>query len=262
MKLRIFQVDAFASRVFEGNPAAVCPLNEWLDDKILQKIAEENNLSETAFFVISDDEIQLRWFTPLEEVDLCGHATLACAHVLYEHLEYNKPKIKFQTKSGILIVTKTNSGFSMDFPATTPVVLNSDIPPDLINGLGNVKPKRIMAAFDYIIVLNSEDEVKNLSPDFSKWLNLELRGVVVTAQGSDVDFVSRCFFPKLRVNEDPITGSAHCELTPYWASVLNKNTFKARQISVRSGLVCCELIKDRVILTGNAVDYMVGEITI
>jgi PhzF family phenazine biosynthesis protein len=262
MKLRIFQVDAFASRVFEGNPAAVCPLHEWLDDEVLQKIAEENNLSETAFFVISDDEIQLRWFTPLEEVDLCGHATLACAHVLYEHLEYNKPKIKFQTKSGVLIVTKTNSGFSMDFPATTPVVLNSDIPPDLINGLGNVKPKRIMAAFDYIIVLNSEDELKNLSPDFSKWLNLELRGVVVTAQGSDVDFVSRCFFPKLRVNEDPITGSAHCELTPYWASVLNKNTFKARQISARSGLVCCELIKDRVILTGNAVDYMVGEITI
>jgi PhzF family phenazine biosynthesis protein len=262
MKLKIFQVDAFASKVFEGNPAAVCPLSEWLDDEILQKIAEENNLSETAFFVLSGDKVQLRWFTPLEEVDLCGHATLASAHVLYEHLGYVKPHINFDTKSGVLIVKKVDSGFSMDFPATTPVVLNSDIPADLINGLGNVKPKEIMAAFDYIIVLNSEDEVKNLTPDFSKWLNLDLRGVVVTAKGNNVDFVSRCFFPKLRVNEDPITGSAHCELTPFWASVLHKKTLIARQISMRSGLVFCELVNDRVILTGSVVDYMAGEITI
>lgn len=262
MKLKIYQVDAFASKVFEGNPAAVCPLNEWLDDKVLQQIAEENNLSETAFFVPSDDEIQLRWFTPLEEVDLCGHATLASAHVLYEHLGYIKPLINFQTKSGRLIVTKTDSGFSMDFPASIPTILNSNVPADLMSALGNVKPKKIMAAFDYIIVLNNEDEVKNLSPDLSKWLNIDLRGVVVTAQGNDVDFVSRCFFPKLRVNEDPITGSAHCELAPYWASELNKKTLKARQISMRSGLVYCELVNDRVILTGNAVDYMTGEITI
>jgi len=262
MKLKIYQVDAFASKVFEGNPAAVCPLNEWLDDEVLQKIAEENNLSETAFFVSSGDEVHLRWFTPLEEVDLCGHATLACAHVLYEHLGYIKPQINFQTKSGKLIVTKTDSGFSMDFPASIPVVLGSDIPSDLINALGNVKPKKVMAAFDYIIVLNSEDEVKNLNPDLSKWLNIDLRGVVVTAQGNDVDFVSRCFFPKLRVNEDPITGSAHCELAPYWASVFNKNSLKARQISMRSGLVYCELVNERVILTGSAVDYMAGEITI
>jgi len=262
MKLRIYQVDAFASKVFEGNPAAVCPLEEWLDDDILQKIAEENNLSETAFFVSSGNEIQLRWFTPLDEVDLCGHATLACAHVLYEHLGYSKPKINFQTKSGKLIVTKTSSGFSMDFPASMPALLSHDIPSDLIKALGNVKPQKIMAAFDYIIVLNNEDEVKNLTPDLSKWLNIDLRGVVVTAQGNDVDFVSRCFFPKLRVNEDPITGSAHCELTPYWASVLHKKTLKARQISVRSGLVFCELVNERVVLTGSAVDYMIGEITI
>jgi len=150
----------------------------------------------------------------------------------------------------------------MDFPATIPAILNADIPSDLVNALGNVKPKIIMAAFDYIIVLNSEEEVKNLTPDFSKWLNIDLRGVVVTAQGNDVDFVSRCFFPKLRVNEDPITGSAHCELTPYWASELNKKTLKARQISMRSGLVFCELVNDRVILTGSVVDYMIGEITI
>lgn len=262
MKIKIYQVDAFASKVFEGNPAAVCPLNEWLDDETLQKIAEENNLSETAFFVPTDEDIELRWFTPLEEVDLCGHATLACAHVLYEHLEYSKPQIDFQTKSGKLIVTKTATAFSMNFPASMPVILNSGIPADLTDALGNVNPTKVMAAFDYIIVLNSEEEVKNLNPDFSKWLNIDLRGVIVTAQGSNVDFVSRCFFPKLRVNEDPITGSAHCELAPYWASVLNKNTLKARQISARSGLVYCELVNERVILTGSAVDYMTGEITI
>jgi PhzF family phenazine biosynthesis protein len=262
MKLNIYQVDAFASKVFEGNPAAIIPLEEWLDDEILQKIAEENNLSETAFFVYAEHDIQLRWFTPLEEVNLCGHATLACAHVLYKHLGYSKAQIDFQTKSGKLVVCQTTSGYSMDFPASDPIELNANIPTDLINGLGDVQPKQILSAFDYIIVLNSEEEVKKLTPDLAKWLNIDLRGVVVTAKGKDVDFVSRCFFPKLRVNEDPITGSAHCELAPYWAEKLNKNMLKARQLSIRSGLVLCELNKDRVTLTGNAIDYMIGEITI
>jgi PhzF family phenazine biosynthesis protein len=262
MKLKIYQVDAFASKVFEGNPAAVCPLDEWLEDDILQKIAEENNLSETAFFVFAENDIQLRWFTPAEEVDLCGHATLACAHVLYKHLGYNKAQINFQTKSGTLIVTQTNSGYSMDFPAAELIELSTNIPLNLLDGLGDVQPEKVMSAFDYVIVLSSEEEVKSLSPDLAKWLDIDLRGVVVTAQGSDVDFVSRCFFPKLRVNEDPITGSAHCELTPYWAAKLNKNKLTARQLSTRSGLVLCELDNDRVILTGNAIDYMSGEITI
>ncbi|MCW8834164.1 MAG: PhzF family phenazine biosynthesis protein [Colwellia sp.] len=262
MKLKIYQIDAFATQVFQGNPAAVCPLNAWLDDEVLQKIAEENNLSETAFFVQSGDEIQLRWFTPAEEVDLCGHATLACAHVLYEHLAYSKPQIIFQTRSGKLVVTKEYSGFSMDFPATAPVEIKANIPSALLDGLGDMKPQKIMAAFDYIIVLNNEDEVKRLSPDFSKWLNIDLRGVIVTAAGKDAAFVSRCFFPKLRVNEDPVTGSAHCELTPYWAAVLQKNTLSARQVSSRSGFIDCELNKDRVMLTGHAVDYMIGEISI
>ncbi|PKG84295.1 isomerase [Colwellia sp. 75C3] len=264
MKLKIYQVDAFASKAFEGNPAAVIPLNDWLDDELLQQIAEENNLSETAFFVYAENDIQLRWFTPLEEVDLCGHATLACAHVLYKHLGYSKAQINFQTKSGTLIVCQTTSGYSMDFPASEPVELNSTIPESLIKGLGDVQPKQILSAFDYIIVLNSEEDVQKLAPDLSLWLNIDLRGVVVTAPANDVDvdFVSRCFFPKLRVNEDPITGSAHCELTPYWAEQLNKKTLTARQLSMRSGLVLCELNKDRVILTGNAIDYMVGEITI
>jgi len=262
MKLEIFQVDAFASKVFEGNPAAVCPLDVWLDDEILQKIAEENNLSETAFFVSTENEIKLRWFTPVEEVDLCGHATLAAAHVLYEHLGYTKPQINFQTKSGALVVTKNTTGFSMNFPATKPVELSSGFPLALTQALGDIKPKKVMTAFDYIIVLNNEDEVRNLNPDLSMWLNIDLRGVIITAQGKDVDFVSRCFFPKLRVNEDPITGSAHCELAPYWASVLGKNTLKARQVSTRSGLILCELVDERVILTGSAVDYMRGEITL
>lgn len=260
MKIKIYQVDAFASQVFEGNPAAVCPLDEWLNDDILQKIAEENNLSETAFFVSSAQAIELRWFTPRGEVDLCGHATLATAHVLYEHLGFKSPRVKFQTKSGELVVTKNDSGFSMDFPASHPTII--DAPINLLEGLGNVSPKQVLASFDYIIVLNSEEEVKNLNPDLSKWLALDLRGVVVTAVGTDVDFVSRCFFPKLGVDEDPITGSAHCELAPYWSSNLKLSLLTGRQISNRSGIVHCEYKGERVILTGNAVDYMSGEINI
>lgn len=262
MKLNIYQVDAFASKAFEGNPAAVCPLDEWLDDEILQKIAEENNLSETAFFVCANNKIELRWFTPLKEVDLCGHATLATAHVLYQHLAYDKPQIVFQTKSGELTVSKNDACYSMNFPASIPNEIETDIPNNLLLGLGDIKPKHIMSAFDYVIVLNNEDEVRNLNPDFSLWSTVELRGVIVTAKGHDVDFVSRCFFPKLRVNEDPVTGSAHCELTPYWAATLNKNSLKAKQISTRSGIVYCELINDRVILKGRATDYMKGEIYI
>ena len=260
MKLRIYQVDAFAGKVFEGNPAAVCPLEEWLDDELLQKIAEENNLSETAFFVASELGYQLRWFTPMEEVDLCGHATLASAHVLYQHLGFTQAEIRFQTKSGELVVTKTTEGFSMNFPASVPEIIEA--PKHLLEGLMGVAPQEVLSAFDYIIVLSSEEEVRALTPDFSAWLKLDLRGVVVTAPGTDVDFVSRCFFPKLRVNEDPITGSSHCELTPYWSVKLDSNILQARQVSARSGLLGCELRGDRVILTGGAVDYMSGEITI
>jgi len=215
MKSKIYQVDAFASQVFQGNPAAVCPLTEWLDDETLQKIAEENNLSETAFFVVSESIIHLRWFTPMEEVDLCGHATLASAFVLYEHLGYTETEITFMTRSGKLVVSKNEQGFSMDFPVSKPSLVEA--PKALIEGLGDkVIPKATLAAFDYIVILNNEEEVRALNPDFSKWLALDLRGVVVTAVGNNTDFVSRSFFPKLRVNEDPVTGSAHCEIAPYW----------------------------------------------
>ncbi|MGK0305816.1 MAG: PhzF family phenazine biosynthesis protein [Gammaproteobacteria bacterium] len=260
MKIKLYQVDAFANKVFEGNPAAVCPLESWLDDYLLQKIAEENNLSETAFFVQTDNNIQLRWFTPLEEVELCGHATLAAAYILYQYCNYSAPSAIFDTKSGQLVVTKIEQGFSMDFPAS--ILQAVDVPAALLLGLGKVTAQRILAGFDYVVVLSSVKEVIELNPDFSQWLDLDLRGVVVTAQGSDVDFVSRCFFPKLRVNEDPVTGSAHCELAPYWGKRLGLSVLSGRQLSQRSGVVHCKLIEDRVILTGNAVEYMSGEINI
>jgi len=259
MKLDIYQVDAFTEKVFEGNPAAVCPLEEWVSDDILQKIAEENNLSETAFFVPYNQGFELRWFTPGGEVDLCGHATLAAAYVLYKHLGYAGPEISFSTRSGELAVRRGAKGLRMDFPASMPEVIQ---PPDsLAAGLGQ-EPKEVLAAFDYIVVLDSEDEIEKLSPDFSRWLDLDLRGVVVTAPGNDVDFVSRCFFPKLGVNEDPVTGSAHCELAPLWGARLGLKKLKAKQLSKRTGLVECELVEDRAILSGNAVSYMQGHIII
>jgi PhzF family phenazine biosynthesis protein len=259
MEIDLFQVDAFAEQVFEGNPAAVCPLKSWIADELLQKIAMANNLSETAFFVPNQDTFQLRWFTPSHEVDLCGHATLAAAHVLFAHLHYQKSKICFTTKSGNLLVTKKSDGLEMDFPASMPKPV---VPPDnLLLGLG-IKPKAVHAAFDYIIELEDEQSVMELSPDLFLWKTLDLRGVVVTAPSTDVDFVSRCFFPKLNVDEDPVTGSAHCELAPYWALKLAKNNLKAKQLSARTGLISCQLQGDRVLLTGKAEDYMRGKITL
>lgn len=263
--MTIYQIDAFASKVFEGNPAAVCPLTQWLPDEVLQKIAEENNLSETAFFVMGEQAIELRWFTPMDEVDLCGHATLAAAYVLYEYLEYKEPAVTFTTKSGALSVTKNDSSFSMNFPASMPCIVEA--PQALLNGLGSsIIPNKVMSAFDYIVVLNSEEEVRNIKPDFAQWLALDLRGVVVTSvvtnSATNADFVSRCFFPKLRVNEDPVTGSAQCELAPYWEKELQSSTLTGLQVSERSGTIHCEMKGDRVILTGNAVTYMIGEIFI
>ncbi|BBM02530.1 PhzF family phenazine biosynthesis protein [Microbulbifer sp. GL-2] len=259
MELNIYQVDAFASEVFEGNPAAVCPLESWLPDSILQRIAEENNLSETAFFVAENDSFSLRWFTPEDEVDLCGHATLATAHVLFEHLGYSDQTIQFQTNSGLLTVEKSNSGYGMDFPATVPKAVVA--PNILIDALG-VSPKEVLSGFDYVVVLGSETEVRSMVPDFIKLSRLDLRGVEITSPGDKVDFVSRCFFPKLKVNEDPVTGSAHCELAPYWSERLGKNNLTAQQLSKRRGIVGCEVIGDRVVLKGDAVDYLQGKITI
>jgi len=259
MKIKLYQVDAFARHVFEGNPAAICPLEHWIDDHILQKIAEENNLSETAYFVPEQNGFHLRWFTPVEEVDLCGHATLAAAHVIFNHLNYAENQILFSTRSGTLTVEKNSHGLSMDFPASTLTPIQAPTP--LLTGLGTA-PKEIFKDFDYIVVLDSEEELVNLKPDFSRWLSLDLRGVVVTAPGNNTDFVSRCFFPKHRINEDPVTGSAHCETAPYWAKKLGKHQLSAKQLSKRGGFVECSLSNDRVTLTGSAIDYMQGEITL
>ncbi|MDP4537793.1 PhzF family phenazine biosynthesis protein [Alkalimonas collagenimarina] len=259
MKLTMYQVDAFAERVFEGNPAAVCPLEYWLDDTLLQAIAEENNLSETAFFVPAGEAFELRWFTPAEEVDLCGHATLATAHVIYTHLGYSKPALQFLTRSGVLTVTQQEHGLCMDFPAAMPVATGG--PSALLAGLGGA-PKTVLAAFDYVVVYDSEEDVRALTPDFVQLETLGLRGVVATAPGQEVDFVSRCFFPKLRVNEDPVTGSAHCELAPYWSQLLGRKALTARQLSKRGGSVACVIKGERVLLSGKGVDYMVAEINI
>lgn len=257
MRLRLFQVDAFAEQVFQGNPAAVCPLEVWPDTSLLQAIAEENNLSETAFFVPEGKGFALRWFTPVEEVDLCGHATLASAHVLFEHLGYTEPVVRFSTRSGELVVARSARGFRMDFPALSPHACGT--PAALVQGLG-APPREVLAASDYIAVYESEDEIRTLKPDFMKLQALDLRGVVATAPGRDADFVSRCFYPKLRVNEDPVTGSAHCQLAPYWSRRLGRQELRAKQLSKRGGTVVCEVAGERVFLSGRAADYMVAEI--
>ncbi len=257
MKLRQFQVDAFASRRFEGNPAAVCPLKEWLSDDLMQSIAAENNLSETAFFVPAQSGFHLRWFTPVAEVDFCGHATLASGHVLFDALDYEKQSVVFETRSGEMTVERSGKLYVMNFPAQPPKP--SSPPKALIEALG-AKPTEVLAADDYLAVFESQAVVQSLAPDFARLGDLDLRGVIATAPGDDHDFVSRFFGPKLGIDEDPVTGSAHCELTPYWSKRLSKKQLRARQISRRGGDVLCEIAGDRVRLKGSAVTFMVGEI--
>ncbi len=258
MRVKQYQVDAFATRVFEGNPAAVCPLDHWLDDSLRKEIANENNLSGNRFFVPSENGFQL--FDGLHlfhEVDLCGHATLAAAHVLFDILGYSGKQITFQTKSGELVVESKDGLLAMDFPARPPVV--KPIPDALSVGLGR-PPLEVWAANDYIAVFEDEETLRSISPDFAKLQELDLRGVIVTAPGTDVDFVSRFFAPQIGIPEDPVTGAAHSELTPYWAQRLGKTSFEARQVSPRGGKLSCQLRGNRVILSGKAVTFMIGEI--
>lgn len=257
MRIKLYQVDAFTTRIFGGNPAAVCPLDAWLDDDLLQAIAAENNLSETAFFVKTVHGFHLRWFTPVAEVNLCGHATLATAHVLFDILGYTRPSIAFETRSGILNVARKGAMLVMDFPAMPPKYC---VPPvALLAGLG-VQAVEVLAADDYFVVVDSEEAVQAIQPDFAKLAQVDLRGVCVTARGRDVDFVSRFFAPKLGIPEDPVTGSAHCALIPYWSAQLGKSVLGARQISKRGGDIQCELKGDRVTLAGHAVTFMEAEI--
>ena len=259
MKIKQYQVDAFARRVFEGNPAAVCPLEAWLPDELMQAIAMENNLSETAFFVPEGDGYRLRWFTPLAEVDLCGHATLASAHVILNVLGEKKDRVDFETRSGKLTVTRDGDMLAMDFPAQPPKRV--EIPETLVAGLG-ARPVEVLANIDYVAVFEDEATIRALTPDLGRLAELELRGVSVTAPGTDHDFVSRFFAPKVGVPEDPVTGSAHCKLVPYWAGRLGKDELTARQVSRRGGDVRCRLMGDRVMLSGSAVTFMEATIEV
>jgi PhzF family phenazine biosynthesis protein len=257
MKIKLYQVDAFATHAFEGNPAAVCPLESWLDDRLLQAIAEENNLSETAFLVPEEKGYRLRWFTPASEVDLCGHATLATAHVLFEHLGHAGQAITFQTRSGALSVERQGDLLEMDFPARPPTPCASL---ELLAGALGRKPLEVLCADDYLAVFDSEATVRAIAPDFVLLGQLDLRGVIITAPGTDADFVSRFFAPKYGISEDPVTGSAHCTLAPYWAGRLGKRHLSARQVSKRGGSLTCEIKGDRVVLSGRAVTFMEAEI--
>lgn len=257
MKIPLYQVDAFTSTLFHGSPAAVCPLDDWLDDTQLQAIAAENNLSETAFFVPRDDHYDLRWFTPVTEVDLCGHATLAAAFVILEFIDSSLAKVEFSTKSGVLIVVRDGSLLSMDFPARP--ASSCTVPDDLLEGLGK-QPEYVFLSRDYLVVYGSEEEVKSLDPDMDRLLSVDCLGVIVTAPGTKADFVSRFFAPRAGVPEDPVTGSAHCTLIPYWAKRLNKNKLHAHQVSKRGGELFCEALGDRVKIAGEAVLYLEGSI--
>ena len=250
-----FEVHSFTKNIFHGNPAGVCPLDRWIDDDSMQRIASENSLSETAFFVPKEDHYELRWFTPTVEVDLCGHATLATAYVLFDHLGQEGDTIVFHTQSGELTVWKDNDFLIMDFPSRPPE--STDIPEHIIAGLG-CEIENISKARDYLIVLESEEEVRKLQPDFSELDKIDCEGIIVTAPGDEVDFVSRFFAPRMGIAEDPVTGSAHSTLTPYWAERLGKNRLTARQVSERGGDLWCKLMGDRVQIAGHAVLYVKG----
>lgn len=256
LKLRQYQVDAFTDQLFHGNPAAEVPLTSWPDDWLLQAIAAENNLSETAFFASSKKGFELRWFTPVREVDLCGHATLATAHVIFDSIGYSKDTITFETRSGELFVARNGNRLEMDFPSCPPKP--RDPSENLIRGLGQ-SPVEVLAADDYLVVFDSEAIIRAINPDQVLLSQLNLRGVSITAPGEEVDFVSRFFAPKYGIPEDPVTGSAHCELAPYWAKRLGKNSMNARQVSRRGGAISCQVKADRVILSGNAVTFMEAE---
>jgi PhzF family phenazine biosynthesis protein len=259
MQLEIYQVDAFAQALFSGNPAAVIPLQQWLPDTTLQAIASENNLSETAFFVPEADAYRLRWFTPAVEVKLCGHATLASAHVLLQHLDHPDAPIRFLTHSGELTVTRQEQGLTLDFPAVEVTAGHIDYAVRAALGASPLGAYRA-GERDMLYLFPSEAEVAGLSPDFYALASATGRCVIATAAGEACDFVSRFFAPALGIEEDPVTGSAHCALTPFWAARLSRNVLSARQISPRGGALQCELRGDRVLMTGHAVTFLVGSI--
>ena len=259
MNIPIFQVDAFSGCLFKGNPAAVCFLREWLPDSLMQKIARENNLSETAFFVETGNHFHIRWFTPHSEIDLCGHATLATAHVLYHHLGYGEKAIHFTSASGGLTVSRSGQMIVLDFPARPAQVV--DAPDELVRAIG-IEPDEVLKGRDYMLVYSSEKLIAAIQPDFPRLAEVAEHGVIVTAPGEKSDFVSRFFAPAIGINEDPVTGSAHTTLIPYWSERLGWKDLTALQLSERGGELFCEDLGERVLIKGRAVTFLQGEIFI
>jgi PhzF family phenazine biosynthesis protein len=261
MTIKMFQVDAFTDTLFGGNPAAICILEDWMPETTMQSIAAENNLAETAFILENEKGYEIRWFTPLIEVDLCGHATLAAAHVVFNHLGFEDDLVAFYShRSGRLTVRKNDAMLTLDFPVDTfgKVVT----PKVLADALGIEPMETYRGKTDFMAVLPSEDHVISVRPDFGLLATLGVRGVIVTAEGSETDFVSRFFAPQSGINEDPVTGSAHTTLAPYWAKELGKDRLTARQLSERKGMLWCHNMGDRVEISGHALTYMKAEIEV
>ncbi|MCH3963356.1 MAG: PhzF family phenazine biosynthesis protein [Clostridium sp.] len=259
--MKYYVVDAFTDRVFKGNPAGICVLDRAIDEELMQKIAYENNLSETAFVVKNGNSYDLRWFTPKAEIDLCGHATLGTAYVISNYVDVGIDEMKFNTVSGVLGVKRINDLYEMDLHSREPRKV--EISRVEIEDVLKTKVEGIYLSRDLFVLLQNEQQVKNISPDFSKMIKVkEGLGVIVTARGNDVDFISRCFYPKLGVNEDPVTGSAHSSLIPFWSKKLGKEKMLAQQISKRGGMLYCEMAESRVKVSGKAAIYMEGNINI
>ena len=256
MTLKLYQIDAFSNKIFEGNPACVMPLDVWLDDTLMQKIAMENNLSETAFFVPKGEDFEIRWFTPTKEVNLCGHATLASAYVLFELLDYDKEEIVFHSKSGKLHTKREGDLIRMDFPSEAPVACKT--PCAIVEAFG-IEPVEVLQSVDYIVVFEGGIDLRAIKPDFEALKRLDLRGVCITTSDNQYDFVSRFFAPNYGIDEDSVTGSAYTQLMPYWAKRTGKNKLFSKQVSKRGGELICELRGDRVSIAGKAVCCIVGE---
>jgi PhzF family phenazine biosynthesis protein len=257
MKIPYYQIDAFAGAVFRGNPAGVCLLEHWLDDSTLLAIAAENNLSETAFLVKKRQDYQLRWFTPEIEIDLCGHATLASAFVVFNYVDSSLDTVGFESKSGLLTVTRENDRLSMDFPSRK--ATSCPVPRALAKGVG-AEPKEVLRARDYLAVFESEKQIQSMQPSLDKLRELDCLGIIVTAPGVHSDFVSRFFAPRAGIPEDPVTGSSHSTLIPYWSERLGKSELHAFQLSKRGGELFCKDLGDRVTISGTAVTYLEGTI--
>ena len=258
--MTLFQVDAFTNSLFKGNPAAVVPLKKWISEDLMQSIAEENNLSETVFFVENNKQFDIRWFTPTCEIDLCGHATLAAAHIIYSELNFDEKIIEFNSKSGVLSVEKKKNWYTLNFPAEE--IEEVESPKILKKALNVPVLKAFKGKWKLLVLLENETTVQKLTPNFSLLSELESPGIIVTSKGNSVDFVSRFFAPKIGINEDPVTGSAHTLLIPFWAKILNKTTLEAMQLSKRTGFLNCEYLNDRVEMSGQAITFLKGQLNI